>query len=171
MRAIGKTHERKFSILCEVFLLFVYITWLGAVLWYYWVKLYATTVCSIRLSSRHRLQTRVYVLTRITKLIWGVSLTGVPVYFELLTISSKRSSQAKNNLGFFLKFLVDTCPFMGPLIPLFWTSGDIFSELFALGRGIRDLRSLRFTSGATPTDLWMASMVAGPFSPHAKKKV
>ena len=24
-----------------------------------------------------------------------------------------------------LKFLVDTCPFIGPLIPLFWTSGDV----------------------------------------------
>ena len=27
----------------------------------------------------------------------------------------------------FLKFLLDTCPFVGPLIPLFWTSGDISS--------------------------------------------
>ena len=28
---------------------------------------------------------------------------------------------------FFFKFLLDTCPFVGPLIPLFWTSGDISS--------------------------------------------
>ena len=27
----------------------------------------------------------------------------------------------------FLKFLLDTCPFFGPLIPLFWTSGDVSS--------------------------------------------
>ena len=26
-----------------------------------------------------------------------------------------------------LKFLEDTCPFVVPLIPLFWTSGDIYS--------------------------------------------
>ena len=28
---------------------------------------------------------------------------------------------------FFLKFLKDMSPFVGPLIPLFWTSGDIYS--------------------------------------------
>ena len=28
---------------------------------------------------------------------------------------------------FFLKFLLDTCPFLGPLIPLFRTSGDVSS--------------------------------------------
>ena len=28
---------------------------------------------------------------------------------------------------FFFKYLVDTCPFMGPLIPLFWISGDVSS--------------------------------------------
>ena len=28
---------------------------------------------------------------------------------------------------FFFKFLLDTCPFVGPLIPLFWTSGDVSS--------------------------------------------
>ena len=30
-------------------------------------------------------------------------------------------------LFFFEKFLLDTCPFVGPLIPLFWTSGDVSS--------------------------------------------
>ena len=30
---------------------------------------------------------------------------------------------------FLKKILVDTWPFMGPLIPLFWTSGDIFFGL------------------------------------------
>ena len=29
----------------------------------------------------------------------------------------------------FFKFLVDTCPFMGPLLPLFWISGDVSSGL------------------------------------------
>ena len=27
----------------------------------------------------------------------------------------------------FKNFLLDTCPFVGPLIPLFWTSGDVSS--------------------------------------------
>ena len=27
----------------------------------------------------------------------------------------------------FLKFLADTCPFLGPQIPLFWISGDVSS--------------------------------------------
>ena len=27
---------------------------------------------------------------------------------------------------FFLKFLADTCPFLGPLVPLFWISGDVW---------------------------------------------
>ena len=30
-------------------------------------------------------------------------------------------------LFFLLKFLADTCPFWGPLVPLFWISGDVFS--------------------------------------------
>ena len=30
-------------------------------------------------------------------------------------------------LGFFFKLLLDTCPFLGPLIPLFQTSGDVSS--------------------------------------------
>ena len=30
-------------------------------------------------------------------------------------------------LIFFNKFLLDTCPFVGPLIPLFWISGDVSS--------------------------------------------
>ena len=34
----------------------------------------------------------------------------------------------KNGADFFkIKFLLDTCPFVGPLIPLFWTSGDVSS--------------------------------------------
>ena len=30
--------------------------------------------------------------------------------------------------GFFFQFWVDTCPFLGPLIPLFRTSGEIYSR-------------------------------------------
>ena len=62
--------------------------------------------------------------------------------------------------------------FVGPLIALFWASGDVFSgfqrwvesvALFILGRGICNIHSLRITPGVTPADLLMASMAAGRF--------
>ena len=62
----------------------------------------------------------------------------------------------------FLKFLADTCPFLGPLVPLFWISGDISSGFqsqsgFCLIRyfcgGECNIHSPRFTSGATLADL------------------
>ena len=33
----------------------------------------------------------------------------------------------------FKKNLVDTCPILGPLIPLFWTSGDVSSGFQSQG--------------------------------------
>ena len=62
--------------------------------------------------------------------------------------------------------------FVGPLIVLFWASGDVFSgfqrwvewvALFILGRGICNIHSLRITPGVKPADLLMASMAAGRF--------
>ena len=57
----------------------------------------------------------------------------------------------------FLKtFLADTCPILGPLIPLFWISGDISSGFQSQSGlpylhcgGERNVHSLRSTSGAT----------------------
>ena len=54
---------------------------------------------------------------------------------------------------------------MGPPIALFWTSGDLslwvskpgWADLFLLGAGIHVTCSLRFTSGATPTELFGCS--------------
>ena len=40
------------------------------------------------------------------------------------------------------------------------------AALFVLGSGVCDVRSLRFTSGATPIDLLTASMVAGGCTPY-----
>ena len=62
---------------------------------------------------------------------------------------------------FFLKkFLADTCPFLGPLLPLFWISGDVSSGFqsqsglpYSHCRGERNVRSPRSTSGATLADL------------------
>ena len=54
-------------------------------------------------------------------------------------------------------------PFVEPLIPLFWTPGDVSSgwaALFELCRGIHVTHSLRFTSGVTSADLLAASMAA-----------
>ena len=59
---------------------------------------------------------------------------------------------------FFLIFLADTytCSILGPLIPLFWISGDVSSGFqsqsglpYSHCGGERNVRSLRSTSGAT----------------------
>ena len=52
---------------------------------------------------------------------------------------------------------------MGPLIPMFWTSGDVSSGFQSLGGGIHDICSLRFTSGETLADLLVAGMAADRF--------
>ena len=49
--------------------------------------------------------------------------------------------------------------FVGPLIPLFWTSGDVCSGFQSQGRFLACLLFacalfLRFNSGATPADCW-----------------
>ena len=51
---------------------------------------------------------------------------------------------------------------MGPLIPPGSPLG--FKALFTLGKGIHDIRSLRFTSGVTPADLLVASMAADHYA-------
>ena len=42
--------------------------------------------------------------------------------------SATRAAPDVSVLLFFEKILADTCPFMGPLIPLFWTSDYVFSR-------------------------------------------
>ena len=80
---------------------------------------------------------------------------------------------------FFLKFLADTCPFLGPLVPLFWISGDISSGFqsqsgFCLIRyfcgGECNVHSPRFTSGATLANL-LAAGAQPVTSPHACAEV
>ena len=68
---------------------------------------------------------------------------------------------------FLKKILEAHILFVGPLIPLFWTSGDVCPRVSKPGWIPRLLAVspvcngfLRFTSGATPTDLLTASMVA-----------
>ena len=61
---------------------------------------------------------------------------------------------------------MDVCPFVVPLIPLFRTSGDVCPVVkamvdFSLVRFLACMLFLRFTSGVTPANLLMASMVAG----------
>ena len=77
------------------------------------------------------------------------------------------------------KFLADTCPFLGPLVPLFWISGDVSSGFqsqsgFCLIRyfcgGECNVHSPRFTSGATLADL-LAAGVQLVTSPHACAEV
>ena len=60
---------------------------------------------------------------------------------------------------------------LGPLIPLFWISGDVCLWVLKpvwiplLGSSLMYNRFLRFTSCATPADLLVASMVAKLFHP------
>ena len=58
---------------------------------------------------------------------------------------------------------MDTCPFLGPLKPLFWTSADVSSGQPALGGGIRGVCSQRLACGVTPLLVYMASIAASHF--------
>ena len=79
--------------------------------------------------------------------------------------------QVLTTLVFFWKIFEDLSPFRGPTdIPvldfwwhLLWISKSEGAALFMLDRGIHVTRSLRFTSGATPANLLVASMAAEPF--------
>ena len=73
---------------------------------------------------------------------------------------------------FFKKFLLDTCSFWGHWYPCFGilvTSPLGFkpewAALFELCGGMRDIHSLRFTSGVTPLLVYIASIAASRF-PH-----
>ena len=80
--------------------------------------------------------------------------------------------------SFFLKFLLDTCLFVGPLIPCFGLlvtsllgfKARVGSALFALGGGVRNICSLRFTSGRTPLPVYNASIAASRL-PHMRVSV
>ena len=73
---------------------------------------------------------------------------------------------------FLNRFLVDIRPFLGPLMPPFWTSSDFFSWFQSqngqpyshLAETLCVTDSLRFASGATTADLLTASMAAEPIS-------
>ena len=71
------------------------------------------------------------------------------------------------------QILEDISHLMGPLIPLFGTSGDVSSGFqsqsgqpysYSCLAKVYLLHSLRFTSGVTPVDLLAASMAAELFS-------
>ena len=83
------------------------------------------------------------------------------------------------NFFFFLKFLADTCPFLGPLVPLFWISGDVssgfqsqsgFCLICYFCGGECNVHSPRFTSGATLANL-LAASAQWVTSPHACAEV
>ena len=64
------------------------------------------------------------------------------------------------SIYFFKKFFGGhTCPFLGPLVPLFSKSGDVCSGLpYSHCRGERNVHSPRSTSGATLADLLAAGV-------------
>ena len=74
--------------------------------------------------------------------------------------------------------MADTCHFGGPLVPLFWIFGGIFSGfqnqsgfclIYFFGRGECNIHSPRSTSGATHAKLFEASQLVT--SPHASAEV
>ena len=80
---------------------------------------------------------------------------------------------------FFKKFLADTCLILGPLVPLFWISGDVssgfqsqsgFCLICYFCGGECNVHSPRFTSGATLADL-LAAGVQPVTSPHASAEM
>ena len=100
-----------------------------------------------------------------------MDINGIAVKLDLRSALSPLAS-----CYFFIKFLADTCPFLGPLVPLFWISGDVSSGFqsqsgFCLIRyfcgGECNVHSPRFTSGATLADLLHCQAVV---MPHPKKK-
>ena len=84
-----------------------------------------------------------------------------------LDISLWASLGIASNKGCFLKkFWGHKSFFLGPLIPLFWTSGDICPGFQSKGGSLACFLTcvvLRFTSGATPADCIEVSMAAKPF--------
>ena len=48
-------------------------------------------------------------------------------FTRLKTVECMIIMDSGKPISYYTKFLVDTCPFVGPLMPLFWTSGDVSS--------------------------------------------
>ena len=99
--------------------------------------------------------------------------TPTPLYFDpnaypsvLNPISCKIETL---KIFFFLKFLLDTCPFVGPLIPLFRTSGDVSSG-FQSQSGFCLIRTLRRHMWYTFPEihLW-CNISAGVYSQHSSQ--
>ena len=87
----------------------------------------------------------------------------------LIVFRSTLLSDSGKMYGIFLQnFWRKQVFFVGPLISLFWTSGDICPGFQSQGGSLAWKASstacnafLRFTSGATPANLLTASMAAG----------
>ena len=88
---------------------------------------------------------------------------------KVITIEWKyRFSHNYLKIFFFWKFLDGHMSFYEapntPLLNFWW--GLLWAALFAFGRDVCDVCSLRFTSGVTPAELLTASMVASYCFPH-----
>ena len=97
---------------------------------------------------------------------------------KLVLSRSKYSSSSQSLFFFFFeKFLADTCPFLAPLVPLFWISGDVSSGFqsqsglpYSHCGGEHNVHSPRSTSGATLVNLLVASAQL-VLSPHTVAEV
>ena len=98
----------------------------------------------------------------------AATCSGLYFIFPLLKILDPLL-KSLNSVFLKKKFLADTCPILGPLVPLFRISGDVSSGFqsqsgFCLIRFFVEAKcnvhSPRSTSGATPADLMMAGITS-----------
>ena len=88
-------------------------------------------------------------------------------YFKCAKLILVKCWVTFSSFGFYhhLSFVISII-FVGPLIPLFWTSCDICPGFQSQGGNLACFLTcmiLRFTSGVTPADCIEVSMVAKPF--------
>ena len=102
----------------------------------------------------------------------GINRLNVMMYALYISVAF-----VSNNLSFFKKvFGGHKCPFLGPVISLFWFSGDVSSGVqsqrgfYLIHKGECNVHSPRFTSGATLADL-LAAGAQPVTSPHACAEV
>ena len=115
-----------------------------------------------------------------------LSLTKTGIWNRSLSLLTKSSNANHPRTCCFKKFLgghmsffrADTCPFLGPLVPLFWISVDIssgfqsqrgFCLIYFFARGKCNAHFLRSTSGDTHANLLMAGNIASYFPTYISR--
>ena len=95
---------------------------------------------------------------------WNAKEINYDIQNALMTCSHESVNVCKNYYFLWAPYtpVLDFC------WRLLWVSKLEWAALFALGGGVRDVCSLRYTSSATPADLLTVNIAAGCFSLHVK---